>query len=109
MSRIIRRFENGREGEALGAPVSASSYNAEWKKPSRDIIWRVFCEVGQKLKDDLVAASTRLSDHATAGKRKARIADRLQTEKLNIEHQDAVSAFSRHVEACSVCSQPEKK
>ena len=32
MSRIIRRFENGREGEALGAPVPASSYNAEWKK-----------------------------------------------------------------------------
>jgi hypothetical protein len=91
-----------------GAPVSASSYDAEWKKPLRDIIWRVFCEVGQKLKDELVAASTRLSDHATAGKRKARIADRLQTEKLNIEHQDAVSAFSRHVEACSVCNQPEK-
>jgi len=92
----------------MGAPVPASSYNAEWKKPSRDIIWRVFCEVGQKLKDELVAASTRLSDSATAGKKKVRVADRLQTEKLNIDHQNAVSAFSRHVETCSVCSQPEK-
>jgi hypothetical protein len=91
-----------------GLRFSASPCDGEWKEPLRDIIWRVFCEVGQKLKDELVAASTRLSDSATAGKKKVRVADRLQTEELNIEHQNAVSAFSRHVETCSVCSQPEK-
>jgi len=73
------------------------------------IIWHVLCEAGQKLLDDLGAASTRLSDRATAGKRKARIADRLQTERLNAEHQDAIRAFSRHVEACSVCNQTQRQ
>ena len=68
----------------------------------------MLCELGQKLKDELVAASTRLSDRATAGKKKVRVADRLETEKLNTGHQDAISAFSQHVEECSVCN-PEKK
>jgi hypothetical protein len=68
----------------------------------------MLCEVGQKLKDDLVAASTRLSDRATLGKKKMRIPDRLQAEQLNLEHQKAVSAFSQHLEECSVCNEPKR-
>jgi hypothetical protein len=68
-------------------------------------ILAMLCEKGQKLKEDLAKASIRFSDHAPRkGKRKL-IAERLEVERLHLAQQDALNAFTHHVEWCSVCTQ----
>lgn len=65
----------------------------------------MLCVEGQKLKNDLADASTRFSDHAPVEARKIQIAERLEIERLHLAQQEALSAFTKHVEKCSVCSQ----
>lgn len=64
----------------------------------------MLCETGQKLKDDLAAASTRFSDSAPVNRKHAPLGKRLEIEKLQLAQQETLSAFTRHVEGCPVCS-----
>jgi hypothetical protein len=65
----------------------------------------MLCAEGQKLKDDLANASGRFSDHAKLAVKQMSTPDRLKAEQLHSEQQDALLAFTRHVETCSVCGQ----
>ncbi len=75
----------------------------------RTTILGMFCEEGQKLKDDLADASTRYSNSASSEVKELPPIDRLKAEKLHLEQQEALSAFTRHVEMCSVCGQPRSQ
>ena len=68
-------------------------------------ILAMLCEEGRKLNDILAEASTRFSDYPAADVKQMPMADRLKAEKLHLEQQEALSAFTRHVEACSACSE----
>lgn len=65
----------------------------------------MLCKEGQKLKDDLADASVRFSDCAPVKRKWTALAERLEVEKLQLAQQEALSAFTQHVEKCSVCSQ----
>ena len=69
-------------------------------------ILAMLCAEGQKLKDILAEASTRFSDYPAADVKEMPVPDRLQAEKLHLEQQEALNAFTRHVETCLVCGQP---
>jgi hypothetical protein len=72
----------------------------------RTTILAVLCDEGQKLKDILADASTRFSDFPAAEVKQMPMPDRLEAERLHLEQQEALSAFTRHVETCLVCDQP---
>jgi hypothetical protein len=65
----------------------------------------MLCEEGQKLKDDLANASISFSNHASPEAKQIQIAERLEIERLYLAQQEALSAFTKHVERCAVCSQ----
>ena len=65
----------------------------------------MLCELGNKLKDLAAEASTRFSDFASIEMKQLPAIDRLKAEKLHVEQQEALGAFTRHVESCSVCGQ----
>jgi hypothetical protein len=65
----------------------------------------MLCEEGQKLKNDLADASLRFSDSAPGEAKQILIAERLEVERLHLAQQEALSAFTRHIERCPVCSQ----
>ena len=65
----------------------------------------MLCELGQKLKDDLADSSLRFSDYPEVGVKHVSGPARLKAENLHIEQQEALGAFTRHVEACPVCSE----
>jgi hypothetical protein len=68
----------------------------------------MLCELGQKLRDDLANASVRFSDYPEVGMKQMPGLARLKAEKLHLEQQEALSAFTRHVETCPVCSQQRR-
>jgi len=65
----------------------------------------MLCETGQKLKNDLAAASTRFSDSAPVGVKRRSVGERLEIEKLQLAQQQTLSAFRQHVEDCPICGQ----
>jgi hypothetical protein len=68
----------------------------------------MLCDEGQKLKDILADASIRFSDFPAADVKQMPMPDRLEAERLHFEQQEALSAFTRHVETCLVCGQNYK-
>jgi hypothetical protein len=65
----------------------------------------MLCEEGQRLKADLAGASARFSDLAEPDVKQLSTADRLRAEQLHVEQQDALHAFTQHVDLCPVCNQ----
>ena len=65
----------------------------------------MLCGEGQRLRDRLADASARFSDYPEAGVKQMPERDRLKAEKLHVEQQEALTAFTQHVETCSVCDQ----
>jgi hypothetical protein len=65
----------------------------------------MLCGEGQRLRDNLADASARFSDYPEPGVKQMPERDRLKAEQLHIEQQEALTAFAKHVETCSVCDE----
>lgn len=65
----------------------------------------MLCEEGQRLKADLAYASVRFSDLAEVDVKQLSTPERLRAEQLHLKQQEALNAFTRHVDMCSVCNQ----
>jgi len=65
----------------------------------------MLCEQGQRLKADLADASARFSDLAEVDVKQVSTPDRLRAEQLHVEQQNALHAFTQHVDLCAVCNQ----
>jgi hypothetical protein len=68
---------------------------------------RMLCKEGNELKDKLAEASSRFIDYAALND-ESLVAERLIAEKLHTEQQNALSAFTRHVESCSTCGKESR-
>jgi hypothetical protein len=65
----------------------------------------MLCGEGQRLRDSLADASARFSDYPEPGVKQMPERDRLKAEQLHVEQQEALTAFTQHVETCPVCDQ----
>ena len=65
----------------------------------------MLCEQGQRLKADLADASARFSDLAEVDVKQLSTPNRLRAEQLHVEQQNALHAFTQHVDLCAVCNQ----
>ena len=65
----------------------------------------MLCAEGEKLKDVLADASSLFSNQASVDVRELPVRNRLQAENLHVKQQEALRAFTQHVETCSVCNE----